>query len=209
MKSMCLSAIIITLVLSTSWAQTPNSSVYNIDAARSKIEIAVFREGLLKGVAHDHTVAANSFAGEVRFNSANMNDSSVNLSIDSGSLVVLEDPKVPEKDRKEIQATMQGSKVLNIKEFPKIMFHSTGVSNAAKAGEDFTLTGKLDLHGVVKEITFPVHIQLRNNLLQVTGMADIAQTDFAIKPIKLALGTIRLKDQIRVRFEILAERTNP
>jgi polyisoprenoid-binding protein YceI len=208
MKLMYLCIIMMVLVLSASWTQLQPPAIYNIAAARSKIEISVFKEGLLKGLAHDHTIAATSFSGEIRFNPANMGDSSVNLNIDSGSLVVL-DPNVSEKDRKEIQGTMQGVKVLNISEFPKIIFHSTRLNNAAKAGEDFTLTGRLDLHGVDKEITFPVLIQLENNLLRATGTAGIAQTDFGITPIRLALGTIRLKDQIQVRFEIVAEKANP
>jgi|WetSurSiteA1Bulk_404760.scaffolds.fasta_scaffold14110_2 polyisoprenoid-binding protein YceI len=208
MKSIHLSSIVMSLVLSTSWAQEPSPAVYTIDAARSKIEITVFRDGLLKGMGHDHTVAAKSFSGEARFNSVNLKDSSVHLNIESGSLVVL-DSNVSEKDRKEIQATMLGAKVLNVNEFPKILFHSAGVSNATKTGEDLTLNGRLNLHGVEREISFPVQIHQENNLLRATGMVAIAQTDFGIKPVKAALGTVRVKDQIKVEFDFLAVRVNP
>jgi polyisoprenoid-binding protein YceI len=192
-------------ILPASYAFTPSPVVYSVDAGRSKIELAVFRDGLLKGIGHDHTVAARSFSGEIRFNSMNIEDSSVHLTIESESLVVL-DPNVSEKDRQEIQSTMQGAKVLNIKEFPRITFHSTGLSKAARADEDFKLTGRLDLHGVEKEITFPVNIYSENDLLRATGVVSIAQTDFGIKPVKVAFGTVRVKDQIQLKFNILAER---
>ena len=208
-KSICLSSIVMAFALSTSWAQTPSPVVYNIDAARSKIELSVSRGGILKLAGHDHEIAAKGFSGEIRFNSASLKDSSVHLSIESGSLIVLENPNEPEKDRKEVQATMQGEKVLNINVFPKILFHSTGVSNVAASGEDFTLSGRLNLHGVEKEIAFPVHIHPESNLLRATGTVTIAQTDFGITPIKAALGTIRVKDQVKVKFDFLAERTNP
>ena len=39
-------------------------------------------------------------------------------------------------------------------------------------------------------------------------MATIAQTDFGIKPLKGAAGGLRLKNQVDVNFDILAERAH-
>ena len=197
------------LLSPASWAQATSPAVYRIDAARSRLELAVSRSGLLKVAGHDHAIAAKSFSGEVRLNSLNMEDSSVSLSIESASLIVLDEPGVPEKDRKEVQATMEGAEVLNIKEFPKILFRSTKVSGGSKTGEDFRLTGRLNLHGVEKEIAFPVHIHPENNLLRTTGTVTVVQTDFGMKPVKAALGMVRVKDQVKISFDILAERANP
>jgi polyisoprenoid-binding protein YceI len=193
----------------TGYAQTQPSAVYAIDAARSKITVSVSRGGFLKLAGHDHEIAAKTFSGEIRFNPVNIKESAVRLSIVSGSLVVVNDPGESGKDRQEVQATMQGEKVLNIKEFPEILFRSTGVNIAVKSGEVLSLTGRLSLHGIEKEIVFPVNIHPENNMLRAAGMVAIAQTDFGIKPITAALGTIRVKDQVRIGFDILAERINP
>jgi polyisoprenoid-binding protein YceI len=202
-------SLIMAMMLSALWAQAPSPAVYNIDAERSKLEIHVFRGGFLKMMGHDHEIAAKNFSGEVRLNPINIEDSSVSLDIASASLVVLDDPAVPEKDRKQVQETMQGAEVLNIREFPKILFHSTGLSHPVKTGKDFTLRGRLNLHGVEKEISFPVQVHRENNLLHASGAVTFSQTDFGIKPVKAALGTVRVKDQIRVIFDFLAERVNP
>jgi polyisoprenoid-binding protein YceI len=209
MKHTCLLIVTIALIFPAVRAQAPPTAIYNIDAARSKLEVDVFRSGLLKMMGHNHEIAAKSFSGAVRLNSVKLEDSSVDLSIDSASLVVLDDPDVPEKDRKQVQETMLGAEVLNIKDFPKIQFHSTGLSRVSKSGEDFTLTGRLSIHGVEKQISFPVNIRRENNLLRATGAVNIAQTDFGITPVKAALGAVRVKDQIKIRFEFLAGRTNP
>ena len=206
MRAIKISLLVWTLILSTSWAQAPSPAIYNIDTTRSRIELAVFRSGILKVIGHDHAIVAKSFSGEIRFNPANIGDCTVQLSIDSGSLVVLDDPNVSEKDRKEIQANMEGPKVLSVREFPRITFQSTGVSRTTR--EDLILRGKLNLHGVGKEISFPVQIHPENNLLRVTGTATIAQTDFGIKPIKAAAGGLRVKDQVNVKFDIIAERAH-
>jgi polyisoprenoid-binding protein YceI len=201
--------IIVALALSTSWAQDQSAAVYKVDATRSRIEITVLKAGLFKAIGHDHKIEAKSFSGDVRFNSSNIGDSSVTLKIESGSLVVLDDPNLSEKDRKEVQANMLGVKILNAAEFPLITFRSTRVSDIAHTGEDFTLTGTLDLHGVGKEITFPMHVHREDNLLRTTGMLTISQTGFGIKPFKGAAGTLRLKDEIKMNFYIAAERVTP
>ncbi len=208
LKTIHAGCVLITMMLTT-WAQVSSPTAYKVDADRSRVEINVFRGGLFKALGHDHTVVAKSFSGIVQFDATKVKDSSVTLDIDSASLTVL-DPEASEKDRGEVQATMEGSKVLNVKAFPRITFHSTRVSDLTQAGDAFevTLSGKFFLHGVEKEITFPVRISFQKNLLRATGTASITQTDFGIVPIKVGGGTVRVRDQVKINFDILAERAS-
>ena len=201
--------MLIGLMTLISWAQLPSNGLYSIDATRSTIELGVFIEGLFKAFGHDHKIAAKSFSGTIQFNSGKVEDSSVTLSIESKSLTVL-DPDASEKDRREVQATMEGTRVLNAQEFPKISFRSTRVSNTKRAGDDIelTLAGKLNFHGVEKEITLPIRVRLEKALLRAMGMVSVAQTDFGLTPIKVGGGTVRVKDVVKVSFNLVAERTN-
>jgi polyisoprenoid-binding protein YceI len=194
--------------LVASWAQAPTPAVYNIDAAKSRIELAVFRSGLLKIAGHDHVIEVRDFSGVVRCNSLKVDDSSVILNIESRSLVVV-DPGASEKEREEVQATMLGAQVLNTPQFPKIQFRSTSISRVSNNGEDFVLTGQLLLHGVDKQIAFPMHSHREQNLLRASGTVTLAQTDFGIEPIKIGLGMIRVADKVQIKFDFLAESANP
>jgi polyisoprenoid-binding protein YceI len=208
MKSVGVSSIAWALTLSISLAQVTIPHSYTVDPARSRIEVAVSRGGLLKVLGHDHVIMAKSFSGQIRFDPGSIVDSSVQLNIDARSLVVLDDPNLSEKDSKQIQDTMEGAKILDTQDFPQITFHSTGVSRTTSAPEGLTLQGRLLLHGVEKEIVFPVQVHPEADLLHVTGIVVIAQTDFGIKPIKAAAGGIRVKDQVRVMFEIFARKAD-
>ena len=208
MNQICRSGFLLVLMTASGWAYFASHTVYSINAARSRIELAVFREGLLKSVGHNHVIMAKNFSGEIRFSPADLSDSSIRLSIDAGSLSV-DDPELSEKDRKEVQTTMQGPKVLDVQKFPRIEFHSTHVINAGSNGEDLTLTGRLSLHGVEKEITFPVHVHRESDFLRATGTTTLTQSDFAMKPIRSALGTLRVKDQVQVSLDIVAEKIAP
>ena len=198
------------LIPGTSWAQPASPANFSIDPLRSRIEIRVFKGGLFAGLGHDHTVMAKHFSGSVRLDPESMRESSVKLNIDAGSLTVT-DPDVSEKERSEIQATMTGSKVLNIQDFPAITFESIRVSGAAAAsGESVVqLTGRLNLHGIGKEITFPVRLHAEHNSLQTTGTVSLTQTDFGITPVKAAGGTVRVKDQVTIDFDLSAVRVAP
>jgi len=53
-----------------------------------------------------------------------------------------------------------------------------------------------------------VRIRLDNTRLTLNGEVFIAQTGFGIKPVKVAGGTVRVKDRVKVSFTIVAERNN-
>ncbi len=205
MKSIRIS-IMWVLIVSASWAQAPSVAVYRIDPTHSRIELTVSKSGLFKMMGHDHSITAKGFSGQVRFNPGSLGDSSVQLNIDARSLVVLDDPSVSEKDRQQIQANMEGAKVLNVREFPQISFHSTKIDETAPGSDSLMLRGRLNLHGIERDIAFPVQLHPETNRLHVTGSVVIAQTDFGIKPIKIAAGGLRVKDQIDLKFDIFAEK---
>ena len=199
--------VLAALITLTAAAQPPSGAVYGIVDAASKIQVGVFKEGLLKAFGHDHQIAAKSFSGAVRFNADKVEESSLALEIEAKSLTVL-DPGEAEKDRREVQATMASAKVLGVESFPRITFRSTGVHQVKKGGAEWevTLAGKLNLHGVEKPVTVPVRIRLDNTRLTVQGEIFIAQTDFGIKPVKVAGGAVKVKDRVKVSFTIVAER---
>jgi polyisoprenoid-binding protein YceI len=188
-------------------AQPHFPATYGFDSGRSTLQIDVLKGGLFGFLGHDHTVVAREFSGTVQFNPRNLEDSSVSLSIESASLTVL-DPGASQEERLEVQTTMAGPEVLDARAFPKITFSSTRVKEATQTGDDIEikLAGRLNLHGNEKEITLPVRINVESDLLRARGTATITQTDFGIVPVKAGGGTVRVKDTVKIDFDILAEK---
>jgi polyisoprenoid-binding protein YceI len=178
---------------------------YKIDAPKSKLELKVYREGALKFLGHDHLVAVPGVSGTVQLDPANIARSSVSLKVETKSLRVL-DPGVSEKDRREVQATMEGEKVLDVARYPEITITSTGVSEVKPAGGGYelTLTGELCLHGVVKTIRLPVRMRAEGGELRVQGETLLRQTDYQMTPVRVGGGAVKVKDQLKISFEIVA-----
>ncbi len=187
----------------------PTIILYRVDSGRSAVEIDVSRGGLFKALGHDHRVDAKKVTGTVQFNPGDMASSSVSLAVDSHSLVIV-DPNTSEKERNDVQTTMESAKVLDAQAFPTIAFNSTGISRMTRAADrlEIRVTGRLKLHGVEKEITIPVRISFDGNSLRATGTSSVVQSDFNIVPIRLAGGTVRVKDPVQVKFDIVAVKEN-
>ena len=160
-----------------------------IDSAKSSVVIRVFKSGLFAGLAHDHTIQAPVATGNI-----DMHEKSVTLTFNVADIRVL-DPGVSDSDRKDIDATMKGPKVLDGAQFPTISFASSSVKTSGDRNE---VTGTLKLHGASRQITVPVAWQVG----KYTGSLSLKQTDYGITPVKIAGGTVRVKDEITIQFSI-------
>jgi polyisoprenoid-binding protein YceI len=145
----------------------------------------------------------------VYFAAGRVSDSSVTLSIEARSLTVL-DPDASEKDRRDVQATMAGAQVLDVARYEKITFRSTRVSRIKQVGNDWEviLDGLLNLHGVEKPITLPVRIHIESNRLRAEGEAHVLQTNFGMTPVRVGGGAVKVKDEVKIGFSIVADQTS-
>lgn len=183
--------------------QLQQRTTYEIDSSRSKMEIDVYREGFFKAFGHDHLVAAKEFSGQVLFDANKVESSATTFRVATKSLTVI-DPGESEKDRNSVQTTMRGKEVLDVEHFPEVTFSSNGESKAERKGEkwNFTLAGKLKLHGVEKPVYLPVIVSLVGNELVAQGELSLLQTEYGITPVKVAGGAVKVKDRLRIRFEM-------
>ena len=168
-----------------------NSDARPIDVARSTLTLYVFKTGLFSGFAHNHEIEAPIESGEVKESEG----AAVELRIKSNKLRVL-DPKDSEDTRAKIQTTMQGAEVLDVQRFPEIHFQSTSVEPGGT--DHWVVHGDLNLHGQTHPISFEV--SLKDGLYQ--GTALLEQSGFGITPIKIAGGTVKVKDEVKLVFSI-------
>ena len=185
--------IALTLLVSLGGPVFGASAAQSIDPAHSTMKVYVYKTGILAGLAHNHEIEAPIEWGEI-------NDSenpSVELRVDSSKLRVL-DPEASDGTRATIQATMQGPEVLDVGRFPAIHFQSTEVEPGGT--DHWVIHGNLELHGQAHPISFEV--TLKDGLYQ--GTAVLKQTGFGITPVKVAGGTVKVKDEVKVAFSIAA-----
>ncbi|MDX2040727.1 MAG: YceI family protein [Acidobacteriota bacterium] len=181
------------------------SRTYTIVPGESSFWVFVPKTGLLSGLAHDHEIGVKSFSGKIVVPESGTGGGSLELNVDAASLEVL-DKKPSEADKKKIYNSMH-NEVLESAKHPKITFKSVSVDDLKSTGGDsygFALSGDLTLHGVTKRITVPVSLTINAKELRAVGKYTLRQTDFGIKPYSAAGGTIKVKNEITVHFNIVA-----
>lgn len=161
-----------------------------IDLQKSGMTVRVYKAGVLSALGHDHEISAPIARGTVDISSRR-----VELRTRAAALRV-RDPGASDKDRDEIQKTMLGPEVLDVDRYPEIVFQSTAARETG-AGS-WTVTGELTLHGQTKLIAVEVHQRGGG----YTGTARLKQSEFGIKPVKVAGGAVKVKDEVRVEFDV-------
>jgi len=180
-----------------------DSARYRIDAGQSRFIVRAFAGGFLSAFAHDHTIAIRDFAGHADFTYGTVEPASLEMTIKAASLEVTD--KVSTSDRQKIEGTMR-DEVLEIAKYPDISFKSTSVG-ASRTGEgqfQARISGELTLHGVTRPVAMTAQLEFGDKTLRAKGGFAIKQSNFSIKPVSVAGGTIKVKDELKFTFDIVA-----
>jgi polyisoprenoid-binding protein YceI len=164
--------------------------------------VRAFAGGFLSAFAHDHTIAIRGFNGETDFTYGTVEPASLEITIKADSLAVTD--KVSEKDRQNIETTMR-NEVLDVAKYPEISFKSSSVS-ASKTGEgqyQARIAGEITLRGVSRPLTIPARLEFGDKALRAQGGFTLKQSSFGIKPVSIAGGTIKVKDELKLSFDIV------
>jgi polyisoprenoid-binding protein YceI len=184
----------------------PSEGRYKINAGQSHFTVRALVGGLLSSVAgHDHTIAIRDFSGTVLFTYGSVTPAALQFAVKADSLAVTD--KVSDSDRNKIQTTMRND-VLDVGNYPEITFKSTSVTAArVEEGKYQThITGELTLHGTARPLTINAFVTFYATSLQAEGQFALRQSDYGIKPVSVAGGTIKVKDELKFSFTIVAER---
>jgi polyisoprenoid-binding protein YceI len=189
-----------------STAEAPRTAVrYLIDRKSSTFTVRAVATGLLSAFGHSPTIAIPDFEGEILFHPEAVEQSSLQIIIHAAAMGVTDD--IREKDRAEINRIMQ-QEVLDSESYPDIVYECSNMS-ASKMGEGQywgTLHGELTLHGVKRSQPVSVRISVTGDLLRAAGDFAIRQSDYEIRPVSAAAGTVKLKDELRLSFDITARK---
>jgi polyisoprenoid-binding protein YceI len=182
-----------------------NKIRYTFDAKASQFTVHAFASGLVAVVAHNPQFAMRDFSGEAQFVAGDLADASVNVRINASSLSLIDE--VNERDRREINR-VTFDEVLEIKRYPEIIFQSSQIS-VNKVSENLyqtTVGGKLLLHGISNNVSFPAQVVVGDDTLRAYGQFDVRQTEFGIVTASVAGGTLKMKDEVRIGFFIVARK---
>lgn len=101
---------------------------------------------------------------------------------------------------------MLGEKVLDATQYPQINFTSSLVRSIEqkKGATEIQVEGTLRLHGVEKTVVLLMRVHVEQGDLSADGEFSLLQSDYGIVPVKAGGGAVRVKDELKIRFHIVA-----
>lgn len=151
----------------SSTAKPAGTETLVITPENSKVEFVAAK------VTRSHSGSFKQFTGKIDLVANNVPEGRVTIDIETGS-VVTDDP--------QLTGHLKTADFFDVAKYPKATFVSTKIesSNTGSAGQAFTVTGNLELHGVKKSISFPANIQVAPDSVTVDAEFAINRKDFGI-----------------------------
>jgi polyisoprenoid-binding protein YceI len=173
---------------------------YIIDPRISRFTVRAFATGLLSALGHSPTIRIKDFQGEVRYVPDSLEGAGLSLRIDVRSLSVQD--QISDNDRREMERQMN-EEVLETTRFPEIVYECSRVSGT---GGTVTLEGQLTMHGITRNEPVEARFYTMGNLLKAAGEFTVRQTHYDIMLVSAVAGTLRLKDELKLAFDIAARK---
>jgi hypothetical protein len=182
-----------------------------VDSAASLLTIRVYKGGPLSRAGHNHVIASHSLTGV-----AHVPDEPTHASFDVhllvAELVVDEDelraqegpdfpPGVPEDAKTGTKRNMLGPSLLDADRYPDLALQS----EALQRGPDgLQAQVRVIVRDRASAVIVPLKYEIRGSELRVAGELALKQTDLGLTPFSLFGGALRVEDEIKVRFNIVA-----
>ena len=191
MKRISLLLVLLVLPLSFSFAQTEN---YVIVPRLCSLTFDVSAQ-----LHHVHGIG-NRFSGTISGDPSDINTAKISVKLDPSSFNT--DNEKRDKDMRE--------KCFELDKYPFIEFNSTAIQSnqkELKAGQPVktTIKGILKMHGLEKEISVPVSIQLTGDALTAEGDMAVVLDEWKIARPKVLF--VQLQNDVSIHFKIGAKKS--
>ena len=178
---------------------------YRINSKGSSFMVRAFTTGLLAAFGHNPTIAIPGIEGEIVLNPDAIDESSLRMVVDASSLAATDE--ISAKDRDEINRRMH-AEVLESDSFPQIVYETSRVSASKTAEGQYwaAITGELTMHGITKTQPISARLSVNGTALRATGEFSVRQSDYEIRPVSAVGGAVKLKDELKLSFDITARK---
>ena len=146
---------------------------------------------------HRLTIAVRDWNAEVAWSGGTPTAVDATIVVDSLEVIAGEGGLTPMAGPERGIARGNALKSLNAKKFGEITFHAPSVT-ATPTG--YTLDGQLTIAGKSR----PTTVDLAVDGTHITFDTTLTQSDFGVKPYSLAMGTLKVADEVRLTLDVTA-----
>jgi polyisoprenoid-binding protein YceI len=187
------------------------ATLFRLDADATQIWLLLQADGPLARIGHNHVISTHGLQGSVWLH-PQLERSSCALQLPVAAFVV-DDPQeraaaggeyaepLDADARTGTRAHMLGDRQLDATQFPLVSLQCRRLTAAV---DGVTVELQVTLRGRESQLTVPVKWQRVGTVLRASGEFSFRQTAVGLEPYSLLFGALRVSDEIRVRYQLLA-----
>lgn len=183
------------------------------EVVASQLEVRVYRDGPMANAGHNHLVTSDAMRGTVELREPRSGTGlALELPLDS---LVVDDPaarmtagpdfaaQVPDRDREGTRHNMLGAAVLDAAIQGVLRVTMDGLEGGPA---DFQARLRIALRGEERVVTAPLAVAFDGGVLRVESSMRLSHAELGLTPFSVALGALKVRDEIEIRCSIEARR---
>jgi polyisoprenoid-binding protein YceI len=178
---------------------------FQIDKTVSRFQVQAFATGLLSSFGHNPRIAIRDYEAEIQCVPDTFEKAYLKLTVQMSRMEVVDEMK--KSDQAKLEQEMY-EKVLDVSHYPTAVYESKEiiVQKVADGRLNAGVNGELSFHGVTQPLTLQANVNVLGTLLRIGGDFTLRQSDYGIKPVSFAAGALRLKDELKFTFDLVARK---
>jgi hypothetical protein len=192
-------------------ADLHGAQLYKLSAEQSTLHILVYRGGAMANLGHNHVISSHSVAGYVWLHDE-LSHSGFTVTQTVNDLIV-DDAQTRSDEGADFQTIVNDSSragtrtnMLKPEQLDGEHFPSLRLSSVAITGDRTQpqVKVRITIKEQSREVMVPVQLTADKKLLRARGQFKIKLTDFAITPYSVAMGALKVEDELTIKFELVA-----
>jgi hypothetical protein len=187
------------------------AAAYRIDPQASELRILVYRAGVMALLGHNHVIVNRALEGSASF-AGTISSAAFSLTVPVEGFVV-DDPEprreegpdfaeeTPPEAKSGTLHNMLSPALLDAANYPAITLRSVSLTQSSGAIE---ATVALSVAGHESRLVVPFHLDTSPGRLSASGELTVRQSAIGLTPFSVFLGALKVQDELRVKFKIVA-----
>ena len=204
------SLIVAAALLAGSASAGDRPSLWPIDPECSWLHVLVYRSGVMARFGHNHVIRSNNIIGQVTMADTGAFAAHVRLPLNALSVDDADARKaegsdfvgdIADRDRAATRRNMLGPKLLNAGPGDFIDIRTLYIEGQPP---DVLVSADIVGEHFGGDVRFPATVLVDGRELTITGEVALSHSDLGLKPYSAALGMLKVRDEMTVRFHIVA-----
>ncbi|BBX08061.1 YceI family protein [Mycolicibacterium aichiense] len=170
---------------------------WTLTAAEGELQIFTGVGGPAAKMGHRLTITFASWQAQVQWRGDEPVAARLVVDVDSLQVVRGEGGVTPLTGPEKGVVRSNALKSLDAKKFPQISFDTESISPTTGG---YRLAGSVTIHGTTRPQSVDLAVEEHDGMWVMSTEVAVVQTEFGVKPYSLFVGTLKVADEVTLRF---------